>query len=142
MILSGANVTLTTAVAEDWDYIFDLAKRQGPQKCLPELLPQMARCHVFYAFVVRDRDGKKLGTVHSNYLEEVDGYTIDLYVDEGNAGYIPECFDLFAEFMSRFTDRLYGYIAKGDEQIMRLSEMFGFEPQGEADGYVITMREI
>lgn len=142
MILAGPNVDLVTAVGEDWDYVFEMCKAQAKQRCVPDLLPEMARRHCFVCFIAKDKKtGEKLGVVHSNWLDG-HGFTVDLYVGEGNAGHIPECFDLFADFMSEFTDRLYGYIVKGDERMMKLGQLFGFQEQGEADGYVITMREI
>jgi hypothetical protein len=141
MILSGPRVELISAVGEDWNYIFSLAKAYPHAKCVPELLPESARRHTFVAFVVYDRMGQKLGVVFSNHLPGY-GFTVDLFVDEGNSGYIPECFDLFAGFMAQFTDRLYGYVNKGDERMLRLGEVFGFTQLGEAEGYVITSREI
>ena len=142
MQILGANVTLTSAVGDDWDYVFKMCAAQATHNCLPELLPEMARRHCFVAFIVTDKQGQRLGIVHSNHLEEINGYTVDLYVETGNSGYIRECFDLFTIFMAQVTDRLYGYIHKDDEKILRLGEVFGFSQVGTEDDFVITMREI
>jgi len=141
MILSGPRVDLITAVGSDWEYILDLADKHDLVKCSRDLVLEFARVNNFIAFIVYDKDKKRLGTVLSNYIENT-GFTVDLYVGEGNAGYIPECFDLFTGFMSTITDRLYGYTLIGDEKMIRLGEVFGFEKLGEKEGYIITMREI
>lgn len=142
MRIRGRTVDLTTAIGSDFDYVFEMCDKQATHRCLKELLPEMAREHLFAAFIVTDKRGKRLGVVHSNYLNEIDGYTVDLYVEDNCASYIPESFELFAWFMAGFTDRLYGYIHKDDQKIHRLSEIFGFQPVGEDEDFVITMREI
>ena len=140
MILNGLTVNLVSAVGDDWNYVLELSDRHEFNRCSAEDTLEFVRVNNFIMFIVMDKKANKLGCVFSNY---VDGeFTIDLYVDEGNFGYIPECFELFTEFMKRFTDRLYGYIVDGDERMMKLGELFGFKTVGEYAGYVIKMREI
>ena len=141
MKIEGVNVDFTSCIGQDWIYFLDLADKHNLVHCPRDLVLDFCRVNNFITFIVSDKSGKKLGTVFSNYLETQE-YTVDLYVDEGNAGYIPECFDMFVEFMAQFTDRLYGYTLIGDEKMLKLGKLFGFEKLDEREGYVITVREI
>jgi len=147
MILHGANVTLTSCIgSSDWKYFVDLSEKHDVVKCPRDLVLDFARVNNFITFLVTDKDKKRLGSVFSNIVFHPttgeQNFTIDLYVDDGNAGYIPECFELFTNFMAMFTDQIYGYTVKGDEKMLQLGRLFGFETVGEAEGYIIQMREI
>jgi len=147
MIIRGANVNLTSCIgASDWEYFVDLSEKHNIVKCPRDLVLDFCRENLFIAFIVTDKDKKRLGCVFSNLVFNShtgeNDFTVDLYVDDGNSGYIPECFNLFTDFMGMFTDKIYGYILEGDEKMMKLGKLFGFETVGEAEGYVITVREI